>query len=224
MPAITLCFDTCYHWISAGIFSGTEPLAVCTEQAQRNSSTRLIAEIQKLFTKSGTDKPDRILCTTGPGSFTGVRITVATGRNLAQLWKIPCAGIPGLSFLLEDIYTKFNISEDDNPAVMIDGKQSKYYCQSGGQNPVDSDPAEFMNQNKPGLIFTDNPQFIETLCSKDQDQDQVQIQPVPLPEPVSMLRIAEKTRMKFHDYSELIPVYLREDPATAKYPDGFKHI
>ncbi len=46
---------------------------------------------------------DRIGVTVGPGSFTGIKIAVATAKGLSHLHKIPCAAISSLQALAEGI-------------------------------------------------------------------------------------------------------------------------
>ena len=39
---------------------------------------------------------DAVAVSAGPGSFTGIRIGVSTGRALAQVWNVPCVRVPTL--------------------------------------------------------------------------------------------------------------------------------
>jgi len=55
-------------------------------------SKRLQPEIEKIL-KISHHQPRAIICVTGPGSFTGLRIGVATANALAYAWQVPVAGI-----------------------------------------------------------------------------------------------------------------------------------
>lgn len=62
---------------------------------------RLMPEIDRMFTGTGTDKSaiDVVVVSTGPGSFTGLRIGVATAKSIAFALGKPIVGIPTLEVL-----------------------------------------------------------------------------------------------------------------------------
>lgn len=215
MSELTLAFDSCYHWIVAGIFDGEQEIRSISIDADRNSSTRLIIELKDLLNKTEVNRPDRILCSLGPGSLTGVRITVSTARNLCQLWQIPGAGVTGLDYLLVDSLSKYE-DKYTNAAIMIDGKQQKYYCKTTSSSSLDMKPEEFIEQYKPDIIFTDSLNAINGMVEKNpQISNTIQIHPVQQPQAYSLIKLLEKNQPLFSSYENLIPLYLREDPATA---------
>lgn len=70
----------------------------CTD---RTLSARLIPEIQRLLEIAGLSitNIDLFACTTGPGSFTGVRAGIATTQGLALATGKPCTGFSSLALL-----------------------------------------------------------------------------------------------------------------------------
>jgi tRNA threonylcarbamoyladenosine biosynthesis protein TsaB len=58
-------------------------------------------QIEKMFSMSATqtDAVEAIAVSIGPGSFTGIRIGLATAKGLAYAWKIPLFGIPTMDVL-----------------------------------------------------------------------------------------------------------------------------
>lgn len=68
-------------------------------------SNKLQPEVEKIL-KISHHQPQAIICVTGPGSFTGLRIGVATANALAYAWQVPVVGIPQF-----EIYESQDISE-----------------------------------------------------------------------------------------------------------------
>lgn len=125
-----LFFDATQEWIHVATFKinietlKIELICEFLEYLPRESSFRLVEEIQKALLASNWEKPNVILVLTGPGSFTGIRITVTTGRNLSQLWKIPVMGIDSLEAYC---YSFISESSVEQVIIALDGKQSKRY-------------------------------------------------------------------------------------------------
>lgn len=108
----------------------------------KESSFRLVKDIQIALEESSIQKPDAILCGIGPGSFTGIRIAVSTARNLAQLWEIPVKGVDSLK-----VYSSYYYYKTKNPSfVVLDAKQKKvyaaYYDEDGFYGSMDIPPKE----------------------------------------------------------------------------------
>ena len=92
--------------------------------------------IRELCNEAKITKPDWISATIGPGSFTGVRLTVSFARNLAQLWKIPVVGINSLHFYAYSLACQKQLPHAKNNnekkvasslAIMLDAKQKRIY-------------------------------------------------------------------------------------------------
>ena len=68
-------------------------------------SQTLLPLIESVLSDAGIsiDDVDRIGVTVGPGSFTGIKIAVATAKGLAHKNKTPCAAISSLQALAEGI-------------------------------------------------------------------------------------------------------------------------
>lgn len=93
-----LAFDTANESIAIAIgeISGDQILikAAYEGEAHRASNTMLLPEVEKLFKKSKISRDD-IACIAagrGPGSFTGVRIALATAKGIATALQIPLVG------------------------------------------------------------------------------------------------------------------------------------
>lgn len=70
-------------------------VATHAEPAARHANTRLLPSIQELFDAHGLSKDDigAVVCGRGPGSFTGVRIGVATAKGVARGLDVPLFGV-----------------------------------------------------------------------------------------------------------------------------------
>ena len=66
--------------------------------AHRASNTMLLSEVDSVLVNAGVDKSDiaAIVCGRGPGSFTGVRICMATAKGVASALEVPLFGVSTL--------------------------------------------------------------------------------------------------------------------------------
>jgi tRNA threonylcarbamoyl adenosine modification protein YeaZ len=81
-----------------------EIVAERSETLGRGHAERLIPMIEELLTEASSSFADlgRIAATTGPGSFTGIRVGVAAARGLALALAIPAVGVGSLEALAFD--------------------------------------------------------------------------------------------------------------------------
>ena len=70
-------------------------------QTGNTHSERLMPQIEKLFAFAGAcaAQVDAVAVSIGPGSFTGLRIGLATAKMLAYIWQKPIIGVPTLEAL-----------------------------------------------------------------------------------------------------------------------------
>ncbi len=85
--------DTAVGGVSAGIVA-SESLPMV-----RGHAEALIPLIARVMKAAGMTFPDldRLVVTTGPGSFTGLRVGIAAARGLGVATKIPVVGVSTLS-------------------------------------------------------------------------------------------------------------------------------
>lgn len=90
---------------------------------QKTHSEKLMPLVQKLFETTGytLDDIDLIACDIGPGSFTGIRIGVATVKALAEVKNIPVVGISSLEGLA------YNVSGFDYICSILDARNNQVY-------------------------------------------------------------------------------------------------
>jgi tRNA threonylcarbamoyladenosine biosynthesis protein TsaB len=83
---------------SVAVARGEEILGVITGDASTSHSNTLLADVDRLLTGSQItlSQIDLFAVATGPGSFTGLRIGIATIKALSATLDRPAAGIPTL--------------------------------------------------------------------------------------------------------------------------------
>jgi tRNA threonylcarbamoyl adenosine modification protein YeaZ len=93
----------------------------------KGHAERLIGVIERALDQAGLAYADlgRIGVSIGPGSFTGVRVGVATARGLALALGIPAVGVNTLEALAAEAHADF----PDRPILAaIDGRRGDLYC------------------------------------------------------------------------------------------------
>ena len=96
MPeALTLGFDTSAAHCAAALLSGDVLIAARQENMAKGQAERLMPLIEDMLAEAGFRWSDLSLIGvgTGPGNFTGIRISVAAARGLSLALKIPAIGI-----------------------------------------------------------------------------------------------------------------------------------
>ena len=91
---ITLAIDTANENIAIALLNGTQVLAEINQGMPRGQGEALVPMIQEMLNKAGIKPVDvhQLAVTLGPGSFTGVRIGMATARGMALALNIPVFG------------------------------------------------------------------------------------------------------------------------------------
>ena len=86
---------------SVALATADTMLAEITLQTKKTHSELLMPHIDKILGMAGIKKNDLkgIAVSIGPGSFTGLRIGLATAKALAYALKIPIVGVPTLEVL-----------------------------------------------------------------------------------------------------------------------------
>ncbi|MCE5263174.1 MAG: tRNA (adenosine(37)-N6)-threonylcarbamoyltransferase complex dimerization subunit type 1 TsaB [Deltaproteobacteria bacterium] len=98
---ITLAIECATDTVSLALLQGEEVRAELYLGAGRHHAELLLPALQKLLALSGIamEQVDLLACTSGPGSFTGVRMGVSTVKGLALALEKPIVGVSTLETL-----------------------------------------------------------------------------------------------------------------------------
>lgn len=139
---ITLAIDTAQACCQCALIDADGTSYAMSEARARGHAEYLMDQIDALLDNAQReyDDLDRIIVSSGPGSFTGLRVGLAAARGLAVALNIPCLGIPTMLAL------SLSGRENSPLTVLIDARRDQHYRQdfSAPGKPV-SEPAALGN-------------------------------------------------------------------------------
>ena len=127
-----LAFDTANEIIAIGLgvlrasSQAVEVVASVEVEARRASNTQLLPRIDEALTAHGVARED-IACVTvgrGPGSFTGVRIAMATAKGVASALEVALVGVSSLDAVAWNVWAA---GERGPLAVVADAMRKEVY-------------------------------------------------------------------------------------------------
>ncbi|WP_058306286.1 tRNA (adenosine(37)-N6)-threonylcarbamoyltransferase complex dimerization subunit type 1 TsaB [Gracilibacillus massiliensis] len=100
-----LAIDTSNQVLGVAISKDDEIKAEYTANIKRNHSIGLMPAIDHIMKETETtpDQLDRIVVAKGPGSYTGVRIGLATAKTMAWTLNIPIVAVSSLELLAHNV-------------------------------------------------------------------------------------------------------------------------
>ncbi len=120
-----LAVDTSTPSCSVAVVAGNDLLAEITAGNGQTHSRHLMVLIDSALELAGTNlsKTDGLAFTSGPGSFTGLRIGISTMLGIGAATGKPIAGISGLDALAMQA-----AAPDITICPLIDGRRNEVYC------------------------------------------------------------------------------------------------
>ncbi len=136
---ICLAFDTAGKTCSACLYdseTGTI-LASVSEEIGKGHAERLMDIIGDVMATANVtyQNLDKIITTVGPGSFTGIRVGVATARGFGVGLEIPVIGVSNLEAILFEYSQKMNLAPSQKMGAAITAGRGQVYCQFNFASP-----------------------------------------------------------------------------------------
>ena len=140
-----LALDTSTPRGSVALLEGRDLAAELRLRSLETHSARLLGSISFLLKNVGWELTDLglIAAGIGPGSFTGIRIGVATALGLAQTLSLPFAGISGLDAMAQQLP-----GAEGPISVVLDAQRSQVYYAE-----YVSEKGKTRKAGRPALLF-----------------------------------------------------------------------
>jgi tRNA threonylcarbamoyladenosine biosynthesis protein TsaB len=211
-----LAFDCAVSGLGVAVVRDGATLAAHREEG-REQAARLLPAIAEVLQAAGVDRRalDLIAVTTGPGSFTGVRVGLAAARGLAMALGIPLAGLATTAVLLAEA-----TAGDRLAVAAIDSHLGDWFCaiRAGDCAPFVASTGALAERlgGKPCLVVGPQADVLAPLLVGARAQ-------VALPDPAVIARLAlaqgvDGWRIRNRTDGLPRPLYLRGVNITT--PDG----
>lgn len=190
---VILALDTATGPCSAAVWKDGRVASYVENLKPAVQSTALMPMAEDALKKAGITYQDLTLvaCTTGPGSFTGIRVALAAARAIAFAANIPGAGFTSLEVLA------FASQQDKVLALLTAGKGEHYYQHFPGGEPT---LGTLEQAAQGGPVFTIGNAMIPGFTASE----------ITFPRADALAALAASKT----DYAELSPFYIR--PPDAK--------
>lgn len=228
-----LAIDTSTKYLSLAIVDNDKILTGFHEKEDMKHSSLLIPTIDKLLKKCDLKLKniDAIALSIGPGSFTGLRIGVATCKGINLALGIPIIAVP----TLDVIAYNFIDEKEQILCPLIDAKKQKVYAcfyrrkplpnRHGSKEVILDRIADYMlldieglleKIDKPTLVFGNAIKLYGARC---ENNPLVRISTKdwhPKAEIVAKLGLAKGSRRQFTNPDKLAPMYLHSKYCQVK--------
>ena len=124
-----LSIDTSSDVCSVALLEDDVLIKELNKTDSKTHSENLMPLVDELFKSSGISLSDInvIACSIGPGSFTGIRIGIASVKAMAEAYNLPVVGVTSLETLAYSV-------QNSNIVSLIDARNNQVYCGIFNQN------------------------------------------------------------------------------------------
>lgn len=212
----------------------TQMIAESFINTKQTHSQTLMPMVENMLKSVGVgfDKLDRVAVTSGPGSFTGVRIGVAAAKGIGYALSVPCVGVSALHAVALGL-TGF----EGVICAVMDARRSQFYnalfsVKRGKPERITPDRAvsaeeletELLNYNEKIYLAGDGAE----LAARIFERVSAEIAPPALRFPKASSVCIASAEYEAVTAAELMPVYLRlpqaERERSAREKNGGKQV
>jgi len=142
---VILSFDTATDVATACLSTRGEVLAESATAGRSVGAQHLLDDVHTLLEEAGLELGEvgTIVAGTGPGTFTGLRIGLATARALGFALGVPVLGVSTLDALLRPVAAD---------VACIDARRGEVFCAGAGIEPGARTPQELAAILPPGVV------------------------------------------------------------------------
>ncbi len=134
-----LAFDSALGGCIGAVLKGDVVLSHFAVAMAREQAATLIPLVQEALAQAGVAAKNLglIVTTIGPGSFTGLRISLSAARAMAAALSIPLQGVTTLEAMARSA-----VPEEKNCLVVLETKRTDFYVQAFGADKTPRDEPE----------------------------------------------------------------------------------
>ena len=131
--ALLLSLETSTHSFSCALHQEGKLVAFKESWQDQSTASMLTVMIDQLFKDSGFQKTQigALIIAAGPGSFTGLRIGVATAKGICYALGIPLISVNTLSLMTSQLVDQLSAEHDLEDVFfcpMLDARRMEVYC------------------------------------------------------------------------------------------------
>jgi tRNA threonylcarbamoyladenosine biosynthesis protein TsaB len=130
--SVVLAIDTAAPRLQLALLLADGRVDVSVDEIATGHAELIFGRIAELLARNGVGYPDlsRVVTTTGPGSFTGLRIGLSAARGIGLARGIPVIGVPSLLAI--------SLGTEGPSTVLLDARRGEAYFQTfaGPGQPV----------------------------------------------------------------------------------------
>ncbi len=212
-----LCIDTATFFESVALIDGGQIVAEHRVERHRGHGPGILDDVDGLLMQSGwcLGDVDGFVSGLGPGSFTGLRICLATLKGFALALNKPIYGARTTHLI------RAGVGED--AVAVLDARRGQVYVEGGPiSEPVCCDPSRVAELLEDGVyrLVGDGATLYESILTETMPGISVIDDPA-LHHPRAALLPSLVDLESPQALATLEPVYVRKSDAEINYPDGY---